>query len=183
MQKCTKEIGLDVEYAFINNNARAVSAAATEGLMGGIPYFNDANNADAQNGAVTEDLVNDAMQLAYDDGGKPDWMIVSGKNKRVISKFTGLALKTRSMEEKKITTIVDVIETDFGLVNVKLHRLQPNTRIDLLQTDMWKTAYLKPFQTKEPPQDSLKIGKVIVGQMTCECRSKIANAAIINLPA
>jgi len=59
-----------------------------------------------------------------------------------------------------------------------LHRLQPDNRIDLLQSEYWKLAYLIPFKTYERPKDSLMNGKVVTGQLTLECRAPEANAVI-----
>jgi len=64
---------------------------------------------------------------------------------------------------------------------MKLHRLQSDDRIDLLQTEYWKLAYLIPFKTVEKPKTSLMNGKVVTGQMTLECRSKEANAVITGI--
>lgn len=188
MGKALKEIARDVEYAIINNDAIALGAASTEGQMGGIPYFNVANvvNNTASPGTprdLTEPLLNDALQLAWGKGGTPDTLVVSGKNKRTISGFTAGAQKTMDMGTKKLTQIIDVYESDFGTLKVMAHRMMPNTVLYGLQTEMWKTAYLKPFETKPIPQTSLKIGKVIVGQLTLECRSKESNVAITDLQA
>ena len=54
-----------------------------------------------------------------------------------------------------------------------------DTRIDILQTEYLKLAYLIPFKTQERPKDSLMNGKVVTGQLTLECRSKEAQASIV----
>lgn len=182
MQKVMKMIALDVEYAIVNNNTRRAGTSVVAGLMGGVPYFNDVNVLDGAAHAgeteLTEALLNDAIQLAWSKGGTPDICVVSGANKRIISGFTGNAERQRSADATKIKQIVDIYESDFGMVNMVLHRLQPNTRIDLLQTEYWKLAYLIPFKTYDKPKDSLVNGKVVTGQLTLECRSKEANSCI-----
>jgi len=175
MQKTMKMIALDVEYAIVNNATRRAGSSTETGLMGGVPYFNDVN---VVTGALTEDKLNDAIQAAWKKGGTPDICVVSGANKRIISGFTGNATRERSADSTKIKQIVDVYESDFGLVNTVLHRLQPDTRVDLLQTEYWKLAYLIPFKTYDKPKNSLLNGKVVTGQLTLECRSKEANSCI-----
>ena len=175
MQKTMKMIALDVEYAIVNNATRRAGSSTVTGLMGGVPYFNDVN---VVTGALTEDKLNDAIQEAWKKGGTPDICVVSGANKRIISGFTGNATRERSADSTKIKQIVDVYESDFGLVNTVLHRLQPDTRVDLLQTEYWKLAYLIPFKTYDKPKNSLLNGKVVTGQLTLECRSKEANSCI-----
>ena len=117
--------------------------------------------------------------MAWSKGGTPDICVVSGANKRIISGFTGNADRQRSADSTKIKQIVDIYESDFGMVNMVLHRLQPDTRVDFLQTEYWKLAYLIPFKTYDKPKSSLVNGKVVTGQLTLECRSKEANSCIV----
>ena len=179
LAKTLKMIALDVEYAIVNNATKVQGTATVQGKFGGVPYFNavPANGVTAST-AVTEANLNDAIQKAWAVGGTPDICVVSGANKRIISGFTGNAQRERSADATKIKQIVDVYESDFGLVNMVLHRMQPDTRIDLLQSEYWKLAYLIPFKTYERPKDSLMNGKVVTGQLTMECRSPEANSYI-----
>lgn len=175
LAKTLKMIALDVEYAIVNNNEKVQGTATVQGKFGGVPFF---NNVNAISGELTEEKLNDAIQAAWAVGGTPDICVVSGVNKRIISNFTGNAHRERSADATKIKQIVDVYESDFGLVNTVLHRLQPDNRVDLLQTEYWKLAYLIPFKTYERPKDSLMNGKVVTGQLTLECRSPEANSVI-----
>ena len=189
LQKTLKMIALDVEYAIINNSdfdsttlvGGIAGDATTAGKMGGVPAFNYVNAIDDSGSgvaALTETVLNDAIQAAWAVGGTPDICVVSGANKRIISGFTGNAQRERSADSTKIKQIVDVYESDFGLVNMVLHRMQDDKRVDLLQTEYWKLAYLIPFKTYERPKDSLMNGKVVTGQLTLECRSPEANSFI-----
>lgn len=58
------------------------------------------------------------------------------------------------------------------------HRLQPSTRIDIIDPSLFKIAYLKPFKTEDLPRTGLKIAKVVHGQLTVECRTSAAHAFI-----
>ena len=178
LQKTLKMIALDVEYAIVNNSTKVLGATSTEGKFGGVPYFNNVNTVSATGGDFTEAQFNDAIQKAWAKGGMPDMVVVSGNNKRKVSMFTGNAQRQRNADSTKVKQIVDVYESDFGLVNLQLHRLQPDNRIDFLQTEYWKLAYLIPFKTYDRPKDSLMNGKVVTGQLTLECRSPEANAVI-----
>jgi len=185
MAKCMKEIARDVEYAIINNAVATEGSATVPGQFGGIPAFNSVNvvdcTANAGDGKLTEARFNDAVQLAWDKGGVPEIAIVSGHNKRLISSWTAGAQKNKNMSEKRLVQVIEVYESDFGVVKMMAHRMQPNSRIDILEMQYWKLAYLIPFKTSELPKDSLKIAKVITGQLTMECRTKDAHSAIINI--
>lgn len=202
LAKTLKAIALDVEYAIVNNDTKvrggeggvdgvdqtqnpAVLPQASK--MGGIPCFNTVNIVDATNSSkyaykeLDETKLNDAIQLAWTKGGTPDICVVSGENKRVISNFKGNAERQRNADSTKIKNIVNVYESDFGLINMVLHRMQPSTRVDMLQSEYWKLAYLIPFKTYDKPKDSLVNGKVVTGQLTLECRSREANSAITGI--
>nr|DAQ62571.1 MAG TPA: Major capsid protein [Caudoviricetes sp.] len=182
MQKTLKAIAQDVEYAIVNNDTAVQGNSTTPGKFGGIPYFvnstKTAPNVIAATGSLTENNLNDAIQAAWKQGGTPDICVVSGANKRLISGFTGNANRQRNADSTKVKQVVDVYESDFGMVNMLLHRMMPDKRIDLLQSEYWKLAYLIPFKTMEKPKNSLLSGKVVTGQLTLECRSPLANARI-----
>ena len=182
MQKTLKAIAQDVEWAIVNNDAGVQGTSTVPGKFGGIPYFvnstKTAPNVITASGALTENHLHDAIQAAWKQGGIPDLCVVSGANKRVISGFTGTASRQRNADSTKIKQVVDVYESDFGMINMLLHRMMPDKRIDLLQSEYWKLAYLIPFKTMEKPKNSLLSGKVVTGQLTLECRSPLANARI-----
>lgn len=180
LQKTLKAIALDVEWAIVNNDTAVQGSSTTKGKFGGIPYFVNSTTLpdNVISSALTEDALNDAIQKAWAQGGTPDICVVSGKNKRIISGFTGNAERQRSADATKIKQVVDIYESDFGMVNMMLHRLQPDDRVDLLQSEYWKLAYLIPFKTINKPKTSLLNGKVVTGQLTVECRSPLANSRI-----
>lgn len=207
LAKTLKAIAQDVEWAIVNNSTKVryglgatandfqysgtdpdvVATFPAASKMGGIPCFNTVNVVDATDtdvyahAALNETMLNDAIQLAWAQGGTPDICVVSGENKRIISNFTGNAERQRNADSTKIKNIVNVYESDFGLVNMVLHRMQSPARVDLLQTEYWKLAYLIPFKTYDKPKTSLVNGKVVTGQLTLECRSREANSCITGI--
>lgn len=56
-----------------------------------------------------------------------------------------------------------------------------NDRIDILETQYFKLAYLIPFKTEDLPRTGLKKAKAVSGQLTLECRAPGAQASIINI--
>lgn len=176
LQKVLKLIALDVEYAIVNNKTAVQGSSTVAGKFGGIPYFNTVNNITTP--ALTEQNIEDAIQAAWKVGGLPDMLVCSGNNKKVIDKMTTGATRNMNYDNDKLKQVVNVYESSFGLVNVQMHRLYDDKRIDLLQTEYWKLAYLIPFKTVDRPKDGLMNGKVVTGQMTLECRSKEANSCI-----
>lgn len=177
LQKVLKLIALDVEYAIVHNATAVAGSATTPGKFGGIPYFNTVNKITG-GAALTEANLEDAIQAAWKVGGLPDMLLCSGNVKKVIDKFTTGATRNMNYDNDKLKQVVNVYESSCGLVNVQMHRLYPDNRVDLLQSEYWKLAYLIPFKTVDRPKDGLMNGKVVTGQLTLECRSKEANATI-----
>jgi len=183
MQKAMKSIALDVEYAIINNLAAVAGDSVTARQMGGIQAFVSTNVLD--NGgtlrALTEDLLNDGIQAAWQAGGKPDVVVCSGKQKRVISGFTAGVTKFLDAEDKRLVRSVDVYESDFGVVEIVPNRLMPDDRIFILEKGRWKIAYLRPFKQEEVAKVGDRIERVVVGELTLEARAEKANAIVKDL--
>jgi len=143
--------------------------------------FVTTSNIISSNGALTEGLLNDLMQMIWTRGGYVNEAIMSGGNKKIVSGFTASATKNVDMSDKKRSQVVEVWETDFGMINLSAHRQYTADRIDFFEYQYWKLAYLKPFRVEDVPRKGTYKEKVITGSLTLECRSPQANGAIINL--
>jgi len=183
MQKAMKEIARDVEYAIVNNVSAVAGDASTPREMGGIQAFVTTNVLD--NGGtprdLTEDLLNDGIQAAWEAGGSPDVVVCSGKQKRVISSFTAGTTKTIDAEDKRLIASIDVYESDFGVVRIVPSRYLSSSVVFVLEKGRWKVAYLRPFKQDEKAKTGDKIEKVIIGELTLEARAEKANAIIKDL--
>jgi len=178
-----KEIAKDVEYAIINNASKVAGDASTARQMGGIQAFVTTNVSDNGGTArdLTEDLLNDGIQSAWQAGGDPNVVVVCGKHKRTISGFTAGATKYLEAEDKRLVAAVDVYESDFGVVRIIPHRYMLTDTLFILDTNYWKTAYLRPFKVKDIPPTGDYVAKVIIGELTLEARAEKANAIIKDL--
>jgi hypothetical protein len=183
MTKAMKEIVQDAEKAIVEQTSTNAGDGVTPPELGGVGYFNTVNVVNAAAGALTEDMLNDAIQLAWEAGGNVDTVYCSGKNKRVISGWTAGATKNMSAGEKKVINVVNIYEADFGVVKIKPHRGYSNTRVDILESQYWAICPFKPFKINDLPKTGLRIEKNITGMFTVECRTKNAHAAITNLAA
>jgi len=183
MANAMKELGRDVEYAIINNTSAVAGDTATPRQMGGIQAF-VTTNVLANGGTarpLTEDLLNDALQKSWQNGGDPDVVVCSGKNKRTISGFTVSNERTIEATSKKVIASVDVYESDFGLVRVIADRLMPDDKVFVLDKSYLKTAYLRPFKQIELAVTGDNMKKAIVGELTLEVRAEKAQAIIADI--
>ena len=183
MTKAMKEIVLDAEKAIVEQSTTATGDAVTPPQLGGIPCFNTVNVVAAAGAALTETMLNDAIQLAWEAGGNVDTVYCSGKNKRIVSGWSAGATKNMDASNKTVINVVNVYEADFGIVKLKPHRMYANSRIDILESQYWNVNPYKPFKINDLPKTGLRIEKNITGMFTIECRTKNAHAAITGMPA
>ena len=108
MTKAMKEIVLDAEKAIVDNASTNAGDSTTAPQLGGVPTFNTVNVVNASSAALTEEMLNDAIQLAWEAGGNVDTVYCSGKNKRTISGWTAGATKNMNASEKKAINVVNV---------------------------------------------------------------------------
>ena len=135
----------------------------------------------ANAGKLTFDVINDAMQAAWSRGGSIDFAVMSGKNKRVCSGFTQGTTKNREQTSKELVEVVDVLETDFGRIDLVSHRMYTDDVVDLIEAQYWKLGYLIPFHVENGLRKGTYKSKYITGAAPLECTATIANARIYNI--
>jgi len=150
--KHLKELARDIEYALVINTASASGASGTartlQGLAGWIT-----TNVDTATAArlLTETILNNNLQTIWAAGGEPSVVLCGAFQKRTISAFT---TNTREImaEKKQLTAAVDVYQSDFGQLQVRLHHQINTTTPDELMVlgdmDLWKKAWLRPIQSE-----------------------------------
>ena len=184
MAKALKEIAFDCEKALIEQDAQVLGSMSVAREFGGIPYWivtNVLTNGSAR--ALTFDLINNALEQTWKGGGKPNVLLISPRNKRVISTFT--AGNTKYMEgnkTRKLSQVISVLETDFGVIQCMNDRLMPDDTIYGLSLDYMKKAFLRPFKSGiEIPAISDMRRKIIKGEWTLEMRAEKAHFKIEKL--
>lgn len=184
MSKAMKALALDIEKAIIEN-ASAVQgdATSTPRKMGGVPYFITTNVLDNSGTPrdLTEDLLNDAIQAAWNAGGNPDVVVVSGKTKRAISNWTTNVDRTFPVDKTKLTRKIDVYESDFGLVKIVADRWMPNEKAFVLDTQYWKLNTFRPVKKYVLPKTGDSEKQVLLGELTLSGMAEKASAIITDL--
>jgi hypothetical protein len=172
MAKRTAELKKDMELALVTNqgssagsstvvptSAGAEAIIASVNVSGGTAYsaggFSSGDwliPSDGTQRTFTEALLANVAQQVYSAGGKPDYLMVGPFNKRQASLFAGIATQYRENTGRKRATILgsaDVYVGEFGEYMIVPNRVQRDRTAFLLQSDMWKTAYLRPFKTEK----------------------------------
>lgn len=204
MAKRMKEIKLDIELALLQNQAKVSGDATTARKMAGIQSWlvsnvskaDDGVNPTAGTGAYTrtagtarkpeEKFVTDVMQSCYTNGGKPTMMLVAPKMKGFISANfiggVGSPVTTyRQQQSKTAGNVVEVYQTDFGLLDIVPDRVMVNAtasldtskNIFLIDPKMFKLAWLRPIFR----EDLAKTGDAKNVMLTAECTLEVCNEA------
>lgn len=183
MRKIMKKVAFDCEKALIEQDTRVAGSMSIPREFGGLPFWL-VTNVFTSGGAraLTFDLINTALEQTWNAGGKPTMLLVSPRNKRVISTFTaGHTKYMNGNETRKLTQIISVLETDFGTLQCVTDRFMPNDAIYGLDPEYIKKAFLRPFKTQFLPQISDMLREVIYGEWTLEMRAEKAHFRIEKL--
>ena len=178
-----------LEWSLFHGVENAGSAAVAR-EMGGVFDMISTNAVDAAGVALTENLFNDYLQLAWESGGSVDEAYMGAKLKRKIDSFTANSTRNVEVKDKRLINYIDVYESNFGVVKLFIHRFidsvvaAPNTfNLALLTSSTWKLA---PLQGREPKNyDAPKGGDyekgAILGEVTLEALYEKANVGVKNL--
>ena len=186
MAKTLKELAFDCEKALIEQNTQSPGSMTAPRIFGGLPFWIVTNVFDNSGGLrpLTFDLVNTALEQTWTAGGKPSILLVSPRNKRVISTFTAGSTKYMDGNKtNKLTNMISVLETDFGTLQCITDRFMPinNEEIYGLSPEYMKKAFLRPFKTGDIPKINDMQRRMINGEWTLEMRAEKAHFVIKDL--
>lgn len=168
MDKAMKEWNNDAEFNLLRSTLATGTGSATRTMTGLKASITTV--ATSQSGvSLSENMLNDYVQNAWNQGGKPTDIYVGARLKRRISGFTGNSTRQIMSDEKKAVNVVDTYISDFGVLRIKLHRymtVSGDTNYDLIgiQPDKFRVAYFR-----EPEHVSLaKTGSATKGMIEGE---------------
>ncbi len=196
-----KELKRDMETTLLYPQIKATGDATTARTLAGMLAWIATNDvfettgsgsspspvtgADARNDgtqvAFTEARLKAALQLIWVSGGDPDKIMLGGFNKQQMSSFVGRGTPTEDTKSKKIVATVDVYESDFGTLKVVANRFQRSRDVLILQSDMWKVAYLRNMKTVELAKTGDSERRQIICEYTLEaCNEKSSGGVFDN---
>jgi hypothetical protein len=184
LTKHLKELAREIEYALVINASSASGASGTarqlKGLLGWISTNNETGAGTALE-ALTEDMLNDALSDIWAAGGEPSNILVGGFNKRQISGFT---TNTRNIAAtaKELNAAIDIYESDFGRLAVRLHHqlntTAAGTLIILGDMSHWNKAWLRPVKREQLARDSASTKYMVEAELTLESLSEAGHGKV-----
>ena len=146
------------------------------GLYGFIKTGASANVTDASDAKLTEKTLMDALQDIWNDGGKPDTILVNATQKRVLSSFASPYVRT-DRTESALGVIVGTYESEFGDLDIVLDRYVQAEDLIIVQKEYLGIGALKgngndrSFFTTPVPVDGDRQIAAITGEYTMEVRN------------
>lgn len=182
LMNAMKEVKRDTEYALVNGTVASGASGTARTLKGVLSWIstNVETGTGSASEALTESMLNNALQDAWNQGGSTDSIYANGYQKRQISSFT---TNTRDVaaSEKAVYRAIDVYDSDFGRHAVKLDRYMPAAQVAILQLDKWAVGTLRPFTAEKVAKVGDSHRGAIVGELTCISYNEAASAKITGL--
>lgn len=185
VQKLTKELATDIEYALVVNTTAATgSTVTTARTMEGLAGWIVTNSATATaNRTLTSTILDANLQTIWAAGGDPDVILSGGAQKIAIAGFTQ---NTRyiAADAAKVVNSVDIYQSSFGTLKTVLsHIMNTNLANQIFNLDMsyWRKAWLRPVGLAELARtgDSRKFQ--MVAELTLESLNEKASGVVKQL--
>lgn len=125
--------------------------------------------------ALTETMVNDAMQKAYTNGAHPSKLILPPAIRRTVSTFQGRSKSMVTVGATAVQSTVDVIATDFGRVMVMPSLWLPTDVGLLLDANFLATAFFRNFNSVPIAITGDARTRMIVVEWGVEMRNPVAH--------
>lgn len=155
----TKEAMVAMEQAILYGT-RVEDAANRWRSMGGFTFF-ITTNVDSSTTTITEALLLNQLQAAFNNGGNPDRIVVNPIQKRNISQFGSSNIRYVQNTNVRGQT-VDAYESDFGQVSIVIDRWCRTQDLFIFARDQATVCTLRPlvFEMLAKTGDSIK-GQVV----------------------
>jgi hypothetical protein len=189
-----KEIKRDLETSLLQNTAKVVGNDTAARVMAGLQTYVKTNISKASDGtaaagtgadiytdgtarALSEPLVEEALALAWTNGGNPSMGVLNAFQKRKAAAFSGSSSKMSDGDKRKVTNNVE-LGTEIRLVPC---RQCPTDVIYFVDTEFVELSVLDDFSTHDLAKTGDSTRKQIVGEMTLEVRNEKAHAGVYDL--
>jgi len=169
-----------------NPQATVSSQQGPAGAMGGLQTFITSNVYDKSDAVLTQTFLEDALQAAWEAGAKSSHAFVNATQKRRINTFLDGYRRT-DYRDKRLGTMVDAYDTDFGSVVVVLDRHMPTDEVMIIDSSRIKFGPLSSngsralSMSKRPVESQEAELWQVSGEYTCEVRLEKSHARIYGL--
>jgi hypothetical protein len=132
---------------------------------------------------LTEDMLGNAMQLAYTNGASPSLWVVPPGPKRTVSSFVGRSTTQVLVGKTEVVSTVDVIATDFGRVKCIPSRWVPVDVGLLIDPDYAALGFFRAFRQYLMARTGDAETRMIVVEWGVETRNGLAHVLFNGISA
>jgi hypothetical protein len=217
--KSAKSLKRDMEMRLTSNYASVVGNTSTAGQCAGAEAWittNTSRGASGANGgynsgtglvaaatdgtarAFTEALLKTVIKAAWDAGGEPDTVMMTGSKKQTFSSFTGIATQFNQVNDQNKLMIygaADIYKSDFGQHKIVPNRfmgaaasgrsetngLYPGQSVLVLTPNTWELMFLQPFTTIPLARTGHAERRLLKAEVTLACKEERANGIVADL--
>lgn len=194
-----KELKKDMDVSLCANTAKVTGDATTARKAAGFPAWTHTNidkasDATAATGdgsdavtpgtarAFTEDLLLNVLKLCYDNGSKPNKLVVGSFNKKQVAGFAGGATRQIDATKKQVVASVDIYYGPYGeVLDVIPSRQSVSSMAYLLDDEYLKLASLRPMQEKELAMVADTEQRVLLAEYTFVPGTELAHGIVTDL--
>jgi hypothetical protein len=173
--------GLDDGIRRTRAFAHFLATNVSRGATGANPASATATMTAGTARALTETLVRNMMQQAWDNGAKPDTLLTGSVNKVTIDGFTGRAGSTVDVGQKEAVQGITVYKSDFGDLKITLDRWMPQSAVYLVDPDFARFAFYRTFRQKPIAPIGDAETRMILAEWGIQVDNEKAHAAIFDL--
>jgi len=124
---------------------------------------------------LTEQMLGDAMQQAYQNGASPTLWVVPPGPKRTVSTFVGRSTTQVLVGKTEVVSTVDILATDFGRVKCIPSRWIPPDVGLLIDPDYAAVAFFRSFRQYLMARTGDAEARMIVVEWGVEMRNSLAH--------
>lgn len=196
-QQRLRELLRDLENSVINGVSQTVSpmgGPTTRRSMNGIVRLIATNQFSPSLGGMppgggagadlNENLLNAALRAIWEQSaGRVDTIVVNGAQKRRINQFVSTSQRHFAPDDRRLSEVISVYESDFGTCRVVLSRSVPTDTLLLVDSSRINVMPLagREFQFRPLAKTGDSTAGQLVGEYTLEFRNENAHGLIRNL--
>jgi hypothetical protein len=163
-----------------------ITSNVSRGTTGSSGGFTNSNTVAATDGATrtfTETLLKAVIKSCYDNGGRPNWLLMGSGQKQIFSTFTGIATQYQEPKGKMATVVaaVDRYVSDFGTFNAAPSRYVRNRTVSVIDPSLIRVLWLDKFKKEELAKTGDARLFQIVGECTLEMRNEAGCGVVADL--
>lgn len=166
---------------YLNTNSSRGTNGTDSTLSGTTAGYPSVVSTDGDQRALTEDLLKDAIQLAWTEGGTPTRIIVGAFNKRKISGFAGNATRMKDADDKRLVAAIDVYVSDFGELQVIADRFSRTRDLYIIDPEYVSVDYLQTMKQSPLAKTGHADKRMVSVEYTLKVANEKAHAAVFDL--